>query len=291
MNRNVTKGIVLAGGTGSRLFPLTHAVSKQLLPVYDKPLIYYPISTLMLADIRDILIITSKHELANFKRLLGDGSQFGVNFSYAVQTEPRGIAEALIIGEDFIGGEEVALILGDNIFYGNQLSKLLGERHSHIGATIFAISVDKPEQYGVVEVDENNKAISLEEKPEHPRSRLAVTGLYFFDDKASTNAKQVTPSKRGELEIIDVLKLYQLDEKLNVLELGRGFCWFDAGTHRSLADASNLVRTIEERQALKISCLEEIALSKNWIELDEIYQRVKRFPSSTYYDYVKQLSE
>lgn len=287
------KGIVLAGGTGTRLFPTTIAVSKQLLPVYDKPMIYYPISVLMLAGIKDILIISTPQDLPNFKKLLGNGAQFGVNFSYKEQPSPDGLAQAFIIGEDFIENDCVALILGDNIFYGNGFSTLLNRAtifaQEKSKATIFGYSVKKPERFGVVELDQNNKPISIEEKPSNPKSNCAVTGLYFYDNRVIKYAKTLKPSKRGELEITDLNKIYLENNDLNVELLGRGFAWLDTGTHKSLIQASQYVQTIEENQGIKIACLEEIAIRKGFLTKQEIFKYIDNLKNNEYYSYIQKL--
>jgi len=265
------KGIVLAGGSGSRLYPLTHGVSKQLVPIYDKPMIYYPLSTLMLAGIRDILVITTPHEQESFKRLLRDGQWLGMRISYAVQGRPRGIAEAFLIGADFIGRDRTALILGDNIFYGDQFTKrLTAARTQKQGATVFAYQVRDPRQYGVVSFDKKGRPVSLVEKPEHPVSSYAVTGLYFVDHHVVSIASRLKPSARGELEITDVLRAYLRKRTLRVQALGRGFAWLDTGTHDSLLQASNFIQTVEQRQGLKVACLEEIAFRRGYISAKQL---------------------
>lgn len=286
------KGIILAGGSGTRLYPLTTVTSKQLLPVYDKPMIYYPLSVLMMAGIRDILIISTPSDLPNFKRLLGSGSQFGLDFSYQVQPSPDGLAQAFILGEDFIDGDSCALVLGDNIFYGNGLGKVLKSavtvRH---GATVFGYFVDDPERYGVVEFDQNHKAISIVEKPEHPASNYAVTGLYFYDSRVTEFAKQVTPSARGELEITDLNRMYLEDGSLNVKTLGRGYAWLDTGTMDSLYEAGEFVRTVERAQNLPIAILEEIAFENGWINSDQIREAARKYGKSPYGQHLRQVAE
>jgi len=287
------KGIVLAGGAGTRLYPSTLTISKQLLPVYDKPMIYHPLSVLMLAGIKDILIISTPVDLPNFKKLLKDGSQFGVNFSYKEQAKPEGIAQAFILGEDFIQNDSAALILGDNIFYGSGFSGMMSDTIKRIeskgGASVFAYPVKDPERFGVVEIDENNKAVSLEEKPKTPKSNLAVTGLYFYDSEVVTLAKQLKPSRRGELEITDLNKIYMSQDKLGVNILGRGFAWLDTGTHRSLLQAGQYIQTIEDNQGIKIACLEEVALRKGFISKDKIMTNIEKYPNNEYYQYVRRI--
>ena len=274
------KGIVLAGGSGTRLYPLTTVTSKQLLPIYDKPMIYYPISVLMHAGIRDILIISTPNDTPRFQSLLGDGEQFGIHLTYAVQESPDGLAQAFLIGEEFIGDDSVAMVLGDNIFHGHGLEKrLLKAAGKKKGATVFGYYVDDPERFGIVEFDENNKAISIEEKPEKPKSNYCVTGLYFYDNKVVEYAKSLTPSARGELEITDLNRIYLENGELEVCLLGQGFTWLDTGTHESLVDATNFVRTVETHQHRKIACLEEIAYLKGWISkehLEAIYETYKK---------------
>ena len=277
------KGIILAGGSGNRLYPLTKVTSKQLLPIYDKPMIYYPMSVLMNAGIRDILIISTPEDTPRFKELLGDGNHFGVQLSYAVQESPDGLAQAFIIGEEFIGGEPVAMVLGDNIFFGHGLKKRLRKAVKNAekgqGATIFGYYVDDPERFGIVEFDKQGKAISIEEKPAKPKSNYCVTGLYFYDSRVVEYAKGLEPSARGELEITDLNKIYLEQEKLNVELLGQGFTWLDTGTHESLVDATNFVKTIETHQHRKIACLEEIAYLNGWITREDVlkvYEEVKK---------------
>ena len=284
------KGIILAGGSGSRLYPVTKSISKQLLPIYDKPMIYYPLSVLMLAGIRDILIITTPEDQNNFKRLLNDGNQFGVNLSYAAQPSPDGLAQAFIIGENFIGKDNVCLILGDNIFYGQGLTPLLKEAAlTKNGATIFTYQVKNSEEFGIVEFDSHNKAISIEEKPTKPKSNYAVTGLYFYDNNVVQIAKSIKPSARGELEITNINQVYLKKRNLNVKNLGRGFAWLDTGTFESLLDASHFVETIEKRQGYKIACLEEIAFNKGWISKDKINEIANMLNTNSYGSYLKSL--
>jgi glucose-1-phosphate thymidylyltransferase len=282
------KGIVLAGGTGSRLFPITLGVSKQLLPVYDKPMIYYPLSTLMLAGIQDILVITTPHEQSMFQRLLGDGSRFGANISYAAQPSPDGLAQAFVIGRDFIGSNPVSLVLGDNIFFGQGLSGALSRaRNRQVGATVFATRVSDPQRFGIVEIDGNGGAISIEEKPEKPKSNLAVTGLYFYDNTVVEIVRDLKPSARGELEITSVNDVYLRSGKLNVEILGRGFAWFDSGTHDSLLQASSFVQTVEQRQSLKIACLEEIAFNNGFIDKAQLTKAADIHGSGEYGRYLR----
>lgn len=284
------KGIVLAGGAGTRLHPITRGVSKQLLGVYDKPMIYYPISTLMLAGIRDILIITTPEDQPSFQRLLGDGSRFGVRFSYAVQPKPEGLAQAFLIGESFIGADSVALVLGDNIFYGAGLEQLLLQAAARTeGATVFGYYVRDPERFGVVEFDKNGKAVSIEEKPEKPKSHYAVTGLYFYDNDVVNIAENIRPSARGELEITAVNSEYLRRGKLNVEVFKNGYAWLDTGTHDSMLDAANFIRTIETRQGLQIACLQEIAYEKGWMPAQDVLDSIDDMLKTEYGQYLKRL--
>lgn len=284
------KGIILAGGSGTRLYPITRGVSKQLLPVYDKPMIYYPLSVLMLAGIRDILVITTPEDNASFKRLLGDGSDFGISISYAVQPSPDGLAQAFIIGEEFIGNDNVCLVLGDNIFYGQSFTQTLKQTAAKThGATVFGYQVKDPERFGVVEFDENFNALSIEEKPQQPKSDWAVTGLYFYDNRAVEFAKQLTPSARGELEISDLNQMYLEDGSLSVQILGRGFAWLDTGTHESLHEAASFVQTVQNIQDLQIACLEEIAWRNGWLTKKDVETRAKHLEKTAYGQYLLRL--
>ena len=285
-----TKGIILAGGSGTRLYPITKGISKQLLPIYDKPMIYYPLSVLMLAGIREVLIITTPEDVESFKRLLGDGSLFGIELTYAIQPSPDGLAQAFIIGEDFIGQSNVCLVLGDNIFYGQGFTPMLKQAIARQqGATVFGYQVKDPERFGVVEFDQNKCAISLEEKPKHPKSNFAVTGLYFYDNDVIQIAKQVKPSERGELEITTVNQMYLERGDLNVELLGRGFAWLDTGTHESLLEAAQFVETIEKRQGYKVACLEEIAFNNGWLSAEQILEIGQSMSKNDYGQYLMSL--
>ena len=284
------KGIILAGGKGTRLYPLTKAVSKQLLPVYDKPMIYYPLSTLMLSEIREILIITTSEELDRYKNLLGDGSNIGINLEFMVQKDPLGLAHAFIIGKEFIGNSPCALILGDNVFYGSDISNiLLKANKDDNGATIFAYHVNNPKDYGVVNIGDNKEILSIEEKPKNPKSNFAVTGLYFYDNDVVEFASKLKPSERGELEITDINKIYLENKNLKLEILKRGYAWLDAGNHDSLLEASQFISTIEKRQGLKVACLEEIALSKKWITQQFLENSIKDLKNENYKSYLKKL--
>ena len=286
------KGIILAGGSGTRLYPLTHSVSKQLLPIYDKPMIYYPLTTLMLAGIRDILIINTPHEQALFQKLLGDGSQWGINITYATQPDPGGLAQAYLIGEKFVDNHPSCLILGDNIYHGSGMVYLLNKADARTtGATVFGYRVTDPERYGVAEFDGSGKVIDLEEKPKKPRSNYAVTGLYFYDNQACDIAKNLKPSPRGELEITDLNKVYLQQGELMVELMGRGYAWLDTGTHDSLTDASNFIATIEKRQGIKIACPEEIAFKANWIAADDVSRLAQPISKNGYGQYLLSLVE
>ena len=287
------KGIVLAGGSGTRLYPVTKAISKQLLPIYDKPMVYYPISVLMLAGIRDILIISTPEDISKFENLLSDGAQFGVNFSYKIQPSPDGLAQAFILGEDFIGNDSAAIVLGDNVFYGQSFSKTLQNAVNRVetsgGATVFGYRVRDPQRFGVVEFDENGKALSIEEKPKNPKSNYAVTGLYFYDNKVVEYAKNLKPSSRGELEITDLNNIYLKNNKLHVELLGRGFAWLDTGTHESLLQAGQYVQTVENNQGIKIACLEEIAYNMGFLKKEDIEKISSQYKNNEYYGYIKSL--
>lgn len=286
------KGIVLAGGSGTRLYPLTKVTSKQLLPVYDKPMIYYPLSVLMNAGIREILIISTPEDIGRFEELLGDGHQFGIELSYKVQPSPDGLAQAFILGEEFIGSDNVAMILGDNIFHGHGFTKrLLRASNKRNGATVFGYYVDDPERFGIVEFNSDGKAISIEEKPEHPKSNYCVTGLYFYDNRVVEYAKALKPSARGELEITDLNRIYLENGELDVELLGQGFTWLDTGTHDSLVDATNFVRTIETHQHRKIACLEEIAYNQHWITKDQLMETYEMYKKNQYGAYLKEVMD
>ena len=286
------KGIVLAGGSGTRLYPLTMVTSKQLLPVYDKPMVYYPLSTLMLAGIQDILVISTPTDLPNFERLLGDGSDYGIHLSYAVQPSPDGLAQAFLIGENFIDGDSCAMVLGDNIFYGDGfVRRLKNAAANQTGATVFGYYVVDPERFGIVEFDKNGRAISIEEKPEHPKSNYCVTGLYFYDNRVCEMAKRVKPSARGELEITDLNRMYLEEGSLDVVTLGRGFAWLDTGTIDALTEATEFVKTVESRQGVKISAIEEIAYRNGWITREKLMESAEKYGKSSYGQHLKNVAE
>lgn len=286
------KGIILAGGSGTRLYPLTKVTSKQLLPVYDKPMIYYPLSVLMIAGIRDILIISTPNDLPNFERLFGDGSSLGLNLSYKVQPSPDGLAQAFILGEEFIDGDSCAMVLGDNIFYGSGLKKhLVKAADKTKGATVFGYYVDDPQRFGIVEFDSNGKAVSIEEKPEHPKSNYCVTGLYFYDNRVCEYAKQVKPSARGELEITDLNRMYLSQGELDVVTLGRGYAWLDTGTVDALSDAAEFIKVIENRQGIQIAAIEEIAYSNGWITLEQLLHHADSYGKSPYGKHLRRVAE
>lgn len=286
------KGIILAGGSGTRLYPLTKVTSKQLLPVYDKPMIYYPLSVLMIAGIRDILIISTPNDLPNFERLFGDGSSLGLNLSYKVQPSPDGLAQAFILGEEFIDGDSCAMVLGDNIFYGSGLKKHLVKAAAKTkGATVFGYYVDDPQRFGIVEFDSNGKAVSIEEKPEHPKSNYCVTGLYFYDNRVCEYAKQVKPSARGELEITDLNRMYLSHGELDVVTLGRGYAWLDTGTVDALSDAAEFIKVIENRQGIQIAAIEEIAYSNGWITLEQLINHAESYGKSPYGKHLRRVAE
>ena len=286
------KGIILAGGSGTRLYPLTKVTSKQLLPVYDKPMIYYPLSVLMIAGIRDILIISTPNDLPNFERLFGDGSSLGLNLSYKVQPSPDGLAQAFILGEEFIDGDSCDMVLGDNIFYGSGLKKHLVKAAAKTkGATVFGYYVDDPQRFGIVEFDSNGKAVSIEEKPEHPKSNYCVTGLYFYDNRVCEYAKQVKPSARGELEITDLNRIYLSQGELDVVTLGRGYAWLDTGTVDALSDAAEFIKVIENRQGIQIAAIEEIAYSNGWITLEQLINHAESYGKSPYGKHLRRVAE
>lgn len=286
-NSNKRKGIILAGGSGTRLYPVTQAVSKQLMPVYDKPMVYYPLTTLMLAGIRDILLISTPHDIPRFNELLGDGSQWGLNISYCVQPSPDGLAQAFILGKSFINNHPSTLVLGDNIFYGNDLAEQLNSANDHItGATIFAYHVNDPERYGVVEFDKNHRVLSIEEKPQQPQSNYAVTGLYFYDHQVCDIAASIKPSARGELEITDLNRVYLNNNALSVEIMGRGYAWLDTGTHDSLLDAAGFIATLQKRQGLMVACPEEIAYRQGWIDADMVEKVAKQLSKNSYGQYL-----
>ena len=286
------KGIILAGGSGTRLYPLTLSISKQLMPIYDKPMIYYPLSMLMLSNIRDVLIISTPRDVNAFKELLGDGTKWGMNFTYAIQDKPRGLADAFIIGEEFIGDDDVAMVLGDNIFFGQSLTaKLEKVSNNHENATIFGYPVIDPRAYGVVEMDENHNAISIEEKPQEPKSNLCVPGLYFYPNDVVKIAKEIKPSARGEIEITSINEEYLKQKRLKVERLGRGLAWLDTGTHADLIEAANFIKTIENRQGMQVSCPEEIAFRKKWIDKEKLLEIIKPFLKTDYGKYLRDLAE
>lgn len=288
---NSTKGIILAGGSGTRLYPLTMVTSKQLLPIYDKPMVYYPLSTLMLAGIKDILIISTPTDLPNFERLLGDGGEFGINLSYAEQPSPDGLAQAFIIGEEFIGNDDCALVLGDNIFYGNNFGHILKEAVDNKGrATVFGYYVEDPQRFGVVEFNDDGNVLSVEEKPKHPKSNYAITGLYFYDNKVVEYAKSLKPSERGELEITDLNRIYLEKGNLDIKLLGRGFAWLDTGTIDTLVEAAEFVRMVEKRQGIKISALEEIAYHNNWINKEQLVESANKYGKSPYGEHLRKVA-
>jgi len=289
INNSKYKGIILAGGNGTRLYPSTLAVSKQLLSVYDKPMVYYPLSVLMLANIQDILIISTPYDISRFEQLLGDGSKFGIRLTYAVQQSPQGLAHAFIVAEEFLDNAPACLILGDNIFYGNGFTDILCQAQKNVGATVFAYQVSDPERYGVAEFDNNNKVLSIEEKPSKPKSNYAVTGIYFYDNKVVDYTKRLIPSKRGELEITDLNNIYLKLNQLHVITLKRGFAWLDTGTHDSMLEASNFIQTVEHRQGIKIACLEEIAYNNGWLSQADIRHALLDMGKSSYAKYLHRI--